>query len=275
MEESISTSIREHGLVPNPSTSTPPNEEGDDDMETDSSTLNGYSLLQDVVIRTAPVMGLDYLGYWDVEEAVCIAVGLIRKRPKGFEVVQMRKKGGSDPSSGSGSTSSNAKAIWGEQRGKYTKKDERNIEEIAVDVIKRHTEEQLEAIMKSYHKFKEAHSRFGSAMYPKPVKLGRKKGLPEDLMCFGIKGSRLSHRDYQASAKSLGPLAAMKKIRYLQGKLQAPKKKGKRNLRGLSNTEEAGIRTKLGRAVNTLKSMFINPNQKQLVEIGVLMIKSA
>ena len=160
------------------------------------------------------------------------------------------------------------KIIWYKSRETYAKK-EVDISDLAHQILGR-KEEELDAMMKSYHKFKEAHSRFGSAMYPKPVKLGKKRSLPEDLICFGIKGSRLSHKDYQASAKSLGPLAAMKKIQFLQGKFQTPKKKkkGDHATRTLSSAEEAGIKTKLGRAVGTLKSMFINPWSANLVVVA-------
>jgi len=209
------------------------------------------------------------LGCWDAEEAVCIAFGLIRKKNGKFEVAKLTKEKETamdDPASLF--KKPRTKIIWYKSQEKYAKK-EVNVSDLAHQILSR-KEEELDAMMKSYHKFKEAHSRFGSAMYPKPVKLGKKRSLPEDLICFGIKGSRLSHKDYQASAKSLGPLAAMKKIRFLQGKLQTPKKrkKGDHATRTLSSVEEAGIRTKLGRAVGTLKSMFINPNQKALVDVG-------
>jgi len=100
------------------------------------------------------------------------------------------------------------KIIWYKSNDKYAQR-ETDIQGLAQKILGK-KEAELDAMMKSYHKFKEAHSRFGSAMHPKPVRLGKKRPLPEDLVCFGIKGSRLSHKDYQASGKSIGPLAAMK-----------------------------------------------------------------
>ena len=62
----------------------------------------------------------------------------------------------------------------------------------------------------------------------------------------------------------------MKKIRNLQGKLEAGNKKrksGRRN-RTLGTKEQRGIQTKLNRAFAGLKSMCINSHQKALIEIG-------
>jgi len=94
-----------------------------------------------------------------------------------------------------------------------------------VTEIQNKSEDQQKAMMAAAANFKEAHSRYNSCQFPKPVRLSKARGTDDDAHVFGLKGSRLPLKDYLASARAIGPLAMMKKIRNLQGKLEAGNKK--------------------------------------------------
>jgi len=238
--------------------------------------INGYALLQQIVYDTLNFIHpdnttADYMTHWDVEEAVCICISFLRvtDKDKGTIGVKAFKKSkpvapdADEPTLvklGLKHDTSMKSVFFVDKANKY-QEVKLSLSDV-IDSVLKHSNEELKAIGKAQYKFREAHSRFECCMLPKPVGLGRNRVLPEDVRVFGLQGSRLPLKDYQAAGRSLGPLPLLKRIRSLQGKLA-----GKKNNK-LKKTQETGIKAKLGRTIGALKSLCVNQNQRNLIEIG-------